>query len=313
MELIYSDASGNELGMLIDYTLDVDIGKENDFELVVPASAPIREGFRIFSYGSECGGVIKRSKVDTASNDITYGGYTWRGMLLKKVIRPLSGQDHRTVSGNVATVLNALLAESGLSGLFVCDPGAATISNYQFARYCTLLDGVNAMLRSISKRLDLAYRTDGKVHIRIEDIADHSEELEFSDDCNIQLILTQDKSTANHLICLGKGELKDREVLDLYVDVAGNVSKTQTFFGLDEIVEVYDYSGSEDLEKDGIKKLQEMAREKAEMNVSDVDVALYDIVGARDYRNGSYIKREVTQKIIRVKQGTVTTEYKVGD
>ena len=61
-------------------------------------------------------------------------------------------------------------------------------------------------------------------------------------------------------MCLGKGELAQRTVIDLYADESGNVSKTQSMFGIDEVERAYDYSSAEDadLEQEGIKRLKEL-------------------------------------------------------
>ena len=62
----------------------------------------------------------------------------------------------------------------------------------------------------------------------------------------------------NHMICLGKGELKDRLVIDLYVDQNGKIGQTQFFQGVDEIADIYDSSSSEyeDLLKGGTERLE---------------------------------------------------------
>lgn len=312
MELIYADAEGIELGELSIYYLDVDIGNTNEFQLTLPDGV-LREGYKIFAYDTEYGGLLRRIKTDTSTSDIIFGGLTWRGMLMKKVIRPATGQDYRIVSGNAAAIINGFLTETGLSGSFVCDSSAITISSYQFKRYCTLLDGIRDMLKVQSKRINIEYRPDGKIHLSVVDIIDHSELIEFSQDGDIQIILQRNNDVVNHLICLGRGDLKDREVIDLYMDAAGNVSQKQIQFGAAEVVETYDYGSSEDLLSDGIKKLQGQVREKAELNIRDVEVSLHDIVGARDYYSGTYIKREITNKIIRVTSGTEVIEYKVGE
>lgn len=312
MELIYTDPDGRELGELEVYFLDVDIGSTNDFELTLPDGI-LKEGYKIFAYETEYGGILKRIKTDTATTDIIFGGYTWRGMLMRKVIRPAAGQDYRVVTGNAGTLINDLLREFGMSTQFICDATTVTVSNYRFERYTTFLEGIGKMLKEKGKRLDIQYMIDGRVHLSVVDITDHSQLIEFSQDGNIQVILQRNNDATNHLICLGRGELKEREVIDLYVDKAGNISQKQTQFGIDEIVETYDYSSAENLMADGIKKLQEQEREKAELVIQDVDVALYDIVGARDYLSGTYIRREITGKIIRIKGGTETIEYKVGE
>ena len=97
----------------------------------------------------------------------------------------------------------------------------------------------------------------GYVQVRAVPIVDYSSEYEFSNDNNMHFTMDNNKRGTNHLICLGKGELKDRLVIHLYIDDQGNISQTQYFFGINEIAEIYDSSGSEyeDLLKNGTEKL----------------------------------------------------------
>lgn len=316
MELIYTDKDGKERGELLEYYLDADIGGNNDFELTVKSDTSLTSGCRILTYGSECGGILRRIKTDTASTDIVFGGLTWRGIISKKIIRPKTDQEYRIVNGNVATIVNGLLSEYGLSSLFTCDTTTYTVTDYQFEKYCTLLDGLNSMLKDLSKRVDIIYDgTDGKVHLSIINIVDHSENVEFSQDGGIQVVLQKNNDIINHLICIGKESLSVLpSAVDLYMDTSGNVSQTQTQFGLEEIVGTYEHSGGlTELVPAGTQKLLDQVRETAKIDIKDMDVALYDIVGARDYETGIYIKREVTQKIVRVTNGAESIEYKVGE
>lgn len=90
----------------------------------------------------------------------------------------------------------------------------------------------------------------------------------------------------------------------------------QYFKGTDEIVEIYDSSGSErdDLLKNGIKKLEEsknkteydMTMEKIEGNM---DVG--DVVGGRDYLTGASMKKPIGRKIWTISEGKEKIEYKL--
>ena len=121
----------------------------------------------------------------------------------------------------------------------------------------------------------------------------------------------------NHLICLGKGDLKDRIVVHLYVDQNGEISQTQQHFtGSEEIAAIYDSSGSErdDLIKNGIKELESkkssmsynMTMTKLEGNI---DVG--DIVGGRDYLTGISMKKPIGRKIWTIASGKEKVEYKL--
>ena len=49
------------------------------------------------------------------------------------------------------------------------------------------------------------------------------------------------------------------------------------------------------------------------MNIEDVDVELYDIVGGREYITDTHLSREVTQKIIVIENDRMVINYKVGE
>ena len=147
-------------------------------------------------------------------------------------------------------------------------------------------------------------------------IVDHSDSLEFSEDSRVRFTTKDHTRGINHLICLGQGELTDRLVVHLYTDVDGNIGRTQDFFGVDERVAVYDYGNAEteaELIKGGTERLESL-KDYKEMTVEVADVAadIGDIVGGREYTTGFLIRREITQKIIKIERGRIKTQYKVG-
>ena len=62
-----------------------------------------------------------------------------------------------------------------------------TVSNYQFDRYCTLLEGITKMLKSVGYRLSIRHKREkgipGYVLIEAVPVVDHSDEIELSKDC----------------------------------------------------------------------------------------------------------------------------------
>ena len=87
--------------------------------------------------------------------------------------------------------------------------------------------------------------------------------LEYSQDNKVSFLTKDVGNGINHLICLGKGELKDREVLHLYADTSGNISESQSLFGEEERAATYDYGSvesTEELRKGGEERLRELMR-----------------------------------------------------
>ena len=146
-------------------------------------------------------------------------------------------------------------------------------------------------------------------------IVDYSAEIEYSSDMNADYSMKLDRTGVNHLICLGSGELRNRIVEHLYVDADGKISQTQTFFNENEIAELYDYAGAsrEDLIKSGADQLRgELNLNEFRISLeSERDVAIGDIVGARDYITGYTVTAPITTKIVKCEDGFVDTEYKL--
>lgn len=172
--------------------------------------------------------------------------------MTKKIIQPLSGQDYATASGELNSIIKSKV-EAEFPGLFygvTADTGVV-VNNYQYDRYCTLHTGLVKMLKSVGYRLDIRYQEGdvgmaGYVKVSAVPINDLSSEYELTNDNNMNFTTDDNRRGINHLICLGKGDLKDRLIIHLYTDQNGTISQTQQYFkGAEEIVAIYDSSGSE--------------------------------------------------------------------
>lgn len=317
MDLIFTNSEREDQGVLSTHSFDLSYGAaENDFELTLGANEPTLETYAcIFIEGTEYGGIIGGIKTSTNGETITYKGRTWHGILNSKVIQPDTGSDYLIVSGDANEVLSFLIARLGLSGLFVAtdNPSGVNISSYKFHRYCKGYDGIVDMLADNGGKLKIAWK-DRAVHLSAEPIADYAESPVDGDIAT--LTVEQNKDKVNHLICLGKGDLAEREVIHLYVDQFGRIGDVQYFTGLDEICDTYDNSNSDDLRSDGIAKIKELRNnDKAEISLSETDELTYDIgdiVGAKEYKSGVSVSAIVTQKIVKINNGVASTEYKIG-
>lgn len=317
MDLIFTNLEREDQGVLSTHSFDLSYGaSENNFELTIGANEAMLEADAcIFIEGTEYGGIIGGIKTSTNGETITYKGRTWHGILNSKVIEPDTGEDYLIASGDANEVLSFLIARLGLSGLFVADenPSGVNISSYKFHRYCKGYDGIADMLADNGGKLKIAWK-DRAVHLSAEPIADYTE---YPVDGDIAtLTVEQNKDKVNHLICLGKGDLAEREIIHLYIDQFGQIGDVQYHTGIDEIVDTYDNSNSDDLRSDGIKHFKELRNnDKAEISLSETDGLTYDIgdiVGAKEYKSGISVSAAVTQKIVKINNGVVSTEYKTG-
>lgn len=317
MDLIFTNAKRVDQGVLSAYALDLSYGAdENDFEITLGANEAVLEsGAFVYMEDTEYGGMVGGLKASTNGETITYTGRTWHGIMNSKVIQPDSGEDYLVVSGDANEVLSFLIDRLGLSGLFVAaeELSAVSISGYQFNRYCKGYDGIRAMLAASGAKLKIVWK-DRVVHLSAEPIVDYTDDPVDGDIAT--LTVERHDKKANHLICLGKGDLAAREVIHLYVDQFGRIGDVQYFTGLDEIADTYDNSNSDNLRNDGIKKLTELrSNDKAEIALPETEGLFYDIgdiVGATEYKSGVKVAETVTQKIVKIKNGVVSTEYKTG-
>ena len=320
MDLIYTNAKRVDQGVLTTHAFDLSFGaEENDFELTLGTDEAVLE-YGAFAYieGTEYGGTVDGIKTSTHGETITYMGRTWHGIIDSKVIQPDAGEDYLIVSGDANEVLSMLIDRLGLSGLFVAaeNESGVNVSSYQFSRYCKAYEGIRAMLAAFDAKLKIAWQ-DRTVQLYAEPIADYTE-APVDGDIAI-LTVEQYKKKVNHLICIGKGELSEREVIHLYVDQFGRIGDTQYFTGLDEITDVYDNSSAEssaDLRKGGIERLKElMDCDTAEIALTEDNGLTYDIgdiVGAAEVKTGVNVAAKVTQKIVKISNGVVSIDYKTG-
>lgn len=337
MEFIICNEKGEEVTLLTDGRyIDMEIGDSNSFSIEIGKDYQKRwgidSGWWIGCPGKEYGGIV--DKVVSSDNVITISGSTWRGMLTKKIIQPPSGEDYLSVSGDADSIINNVIC-SEFSGIFVCDTlSGVQYSGYKFDRYVNSLAGIEKMLFSKNLKLSIEYDSgepNGKSFVRIKStpIHDFSDEIEYSKDGTLSYIyFSFEKFTGgiNHLICLGKGELKDRLVLHLYADENGNIGTEQHFFGAEEREATYDYSSAgteEDLRKNGTEKFKELLSYKsmdmdlfneslAGLRGINDDISIGDIVGGRDFDTGIYLSKQITRKIVQVKNGRESIEYGVG-
>ena len=318
MDLILAASDGQEIQVL-NYDFDIDLGGTDDFQInasYASWSDQIQIGRKVYIPGTEFGGIIKSISSATETGNIALKGYTWRGYLKKRIIKPPSGSDYYIANGELNTILQSLIV---IPGFIVSTANTGISVNYQFERYTTVLEGIEKMLKTVGYRLDISYVqtiNGGNVFVQAVKAGLLGDTVEYSQDSMINFTSTDDQMGVNHLICLGKGELKDRLVVNLYADRNGNISQTQTITGIDEIVETYDNGGAEEetLIESGTEKLQEKLSKKSfTAQIKKVDSELYigDIVTGQDYITGNKVTKPIIQKIVKRSNGAVSIDYKI--
>lgn len=318
--VIYTDSNRLPQGEVHNYSIDLDIGKDNDFQISMNLKNHcMSHGSIWYVENTEYGGIVDDVKIDTKKNIVYYSGRAFRGILEKKIIEPESGQDYYIVSGDANRILEQLIEKVGLSDLFIvpADDAGIKISNNQFERYTDMYAGVKKMLSGVNAKLVCTATSETKVQISATKIEDLSEKYEYSDDYGMQVIFEQNRGGVNHLICLGGGKLAERTVIHLYVDKSGNIGDTQYYTGISEITEIYDYGNvesDEEFRKQGIQKLNELKnRDSLTAQFDKLDVDIGDIVGGKNRQTGVTMKEVISSEIVKIKNDRCTVTYKVGE
>lgn len=206
-----------------------------------------------------------------------------------------------------------------LGDLFVAPdaPSGLTVRNYKMNRYIDGYKGIVKMLQSVNGKLNITFRQ-GYATLTAKPLVDYSKNEEF-DSSQISFEIKKNFKPTNHVICLGAGDLAERTVIHLYADKDGNISHTKSFFGMDEVCEVYDCSNAEsneELENGGrevIEKSWNSDSVKINFTNSSSVYDIGDIVGAKENVTGISIVQKIIKKIVTLKNERATISYKVGE
>ena len=318
MELIAIDAQLHEVGYLVA-DVDIEVGTSaalNNFEMNIP---PI-EAAGFYVEGTEYGGFFEYDSEQSGKNAVKLKGWTWRGLLTQDIIEPPEGSDYRIVSGDANTVLGSLLAN--VLGGFFCVPSTTsgcTISSYQFPLYVNLLDGISDMLAEYGYRLSIHAEKPAAgdpVEVTVEAVEATTAGGTANEDSPYTVTITNDRMGINHLVCMGAGELQNRQRVDLYVGQDGEISETQYFTGFSERKAYYDYGSVEsldELKKHGTKRLKELASsKKVEVSAkSGHSIEVGDSVQAA--LRGNVVVTPIVRKIVKIVQGVESVEYKTSN
>ena len=315
MVLVVHDSTMGDIREIEEFELDIAFGSdENALKLEARAGDAPEEGQFVFIDGTEYGGVIDQASYKAgreATDSILCKGRTWHGILAGKRLLPDSGSGYLSVSGKAGDALASLIERMGLSGLFTSASDDTSVS-YTFDRFVDGYSGLKAMAKANGRKVAMR-RKGGKVEISLPPAVDYANKV---DSDLLDFTLTSVHRCVNHLVCAGTGELENRAVVHFYADAAGNVSHTQSLFGVDEISALYDYSNADEekLEEEGKKKLKEYQTQgSVEVEAhDDIDVDVGDVISARDNAHGRTVTATVVKKIVQVSRGVATYSYEVG-
>lgn len=302
-------------------TMDFDIGDMNDVEISCDRGL-LNFGMWLICPGTEYGALIEETESITTEKIETWRGNTFRKFLQQYIIEPPDGQDYRVVSGDANDIIRQILGNA-FGALFVVpeEPSGIEFENFKFDRYTDALSGFSKMLKQKNARISITIQQGGpnepfSVVLSAVPIQNLSEEIEYSQDSRIAVTFQESRRGINHLICLGQGELKQRQVIHLYAQLDGSISQKKYYTGLKERTAVYDYPNAEDeneLIESGMEELRNLMNvKKMQMSVNDTkDMQIGDIISGRSYDTGMYMQKPVIRKIVTVRNTKMEVEYKV--
>lgn len=335
MDLIFTDASRTDIGVLKGYEFDLAYGKdENDFECVIASTDHCcTADSYLYIENTEYGGIVDDISVDTAAETVTYNGRTWHGILNSKIIEPRKSTDTSTadvtisgtvkeylvISGDANKCLEWLIARLGLDNLFAVNGTAGVnITQYQFDRYTEGYFGILKMLKSAELKLQMAFdAVTRKTILNAVSIVNYSTDEDISSDL-FDYKASRKYNSVNHLICLGQGELADRIVVHLYADENGNISSTQSQFGAAEYVAIYENTSDDiktTLREDGKERLKELwAQDAMELTVNENELVydINDVIKTTDHITGLSATADITKKIVKITDDAMSIEYEAG-
>ena len=329
VELTFTDPEWRDLGTVTPLDGDFAYGSsENSFAVDFDGEAVPPVGGLLYAEGSDVGGMVTGydNRPDQGTFQVT--GLTWTGLMGTRVVRPDAGAAYLTLSGDVREIAAQLVGRLGLGFVFHVSGGSTgVVVTHRFdgsrdptqkdaGRY---MDGWAAMWQLVREHgCSLRMRWDGSLgKVRLTVLRRSDWTGDEAADAGLATVGVSSSRPVNHLVCLGKGELADRMVVDLYADARGSVSRTQSLAGRDESAAVYEDTSAEDeaaLVTRGTRKLLALRAEAQEVTItsgaSDTSFDLGDVIGGRDSVTGASATAVVTKKVARFSGGAMQWQYK---
>lgn len=315
VSIVVMDASGRAVRQTDDWSADVAYGDdENRFEISRLAGPPLAAHMRWQVDGTALAGIVDKvcpSEGDDGGSSVAYKGRTVQGVLAGKVLVPPSGQTHLVATGDLNDCIRSVVESCGLSGYLTVPAGASGFeaSGFQYRRFVDAYTGLRMLCASAGARLRFRATGDG-----IELSAVSATTYGDLPGERVAFDAERDYRPCNHMVGLGGGEGTAREVVHWYADADGALSQTQTLFGLDEVAQRYDYSGSDDLSADTRAKLAEHQGQGTfdARLPDDAGLDVGDVVTARSPSTGIGVEAQVTKVVCKVSLGEASTSYETG-
>lgn len=326
MELIHAKANIEEIQSLTEFDQYEAVSgfgfkyADNDFELQVEEAVwekyPMIKGHYLYEVGTEWGGMVE--DVNHVGTTVKVGGPTWRGMLARKIISPPAGQAYKAITAMEANQAIAALVGTSLGPLFAVSTADSGMTVSGSFRYTNLLAAIHSMLQQYGARLEIIFDGTQVVLSAVSSVDYTDTELSQEYEAPLESSVAYGEAY-NHVIALGRGELTEREVVELWRLDDGTITTTTQPAGANDKQFVLDYPNAESLEEltsSATDKLIESSPvESIGINLDEIEIdfKLGDVVGGRDKVTGLTISKPITQKILKIDKNGRKINYKAGE
>lgn len=332
MMFYHANSNGEELSVIDNMKsidIELNIGKSatvvnNTFAIVINElmweKSPIFNGDMVYVPGEEWGGIVTQITHKTSDATIKIEGITWRGFLYCMAVEPPVGEAYLTFTDVDANEAISLAIGNRYPDLIVVSSQQTGVNVSGQWRYKTVANCLNDTLSSYGMRLKIVFdNTIGKMILSAEPVNELTEQIELSQDYGVDFTSKDGKQVAyNRILALGKGELLDRLVRNVYyLNGSFYTEKPQDWDDSEERTLIYDYSSVEsesELIKSAIDKLsQNIPVKSISINqiTANIPAELGDVIGARDRMTGMVGQATVVKKIMKLKDVGISIEMGV--
>lgn len=354
MRWIYTDSDGYDRGVLLYAEIEHEESADSNALTLTMSLSNARKLFRVnesgrleayfFIYDDDdrtVGGLISRiDNVDTASQVISFGGYTFRGIMSTRIMLPYiygsipDGWSLTYTGGSRADIAKDILDDAGLLKLAADDknyytvPGAGgsgTSITTSFERYTTVMQALDLLYAGANCRVKCEWSpADRAIELSGEEFQQYPNEYDGE---SVSMTARCDNMPLARLVCVGQGEGNARTIVNLYIQADGTVGESNSNYltlpARKRSVKVYNYTGADSatqLKEDGKKMFNDIlsAAEGVDLKIERMDIKYGDTVGATESNTGFHIEQKVIRKTTSVEVGgdwefaTRTVDYELG-
>ncbi len=322
--LIHADEHLTELAQISEFDsfsamLTIDSSKDCDWELTLPEGAwkrcPILPGHYIYIEDSEWGGPVEQLRHISSDGQIRLRGTCWRGLLRRRVIAPEPGQTHLILDAAEGNAAIAALTGTWQSGLFSVSADDSGLICSASLRYVPLQNALDDILGTAGGRLSAVF-SGGRVLLSAQPSRDMSDMVELSQEYDARLLTDSGMRIYDHIIALGRGEMLERQVVELWLLPDGTVTDDRTLVNDPDHAStlLYDYpavESPEELENAARRKLLSYAAESSmEIEMTDnIGLELTDTASVRDTLTGMTAVLRVTARELTVNSSGITLAH----